>query len=650
VSSAPTLPHLEKKDDNYRVTRMAKVMTMAHILRRHDRQDKRELGERAVALFRRHGELDEEVIRNVVAMTTSSSNGLLSPSAAAQADLEWTAKDANHYGGAEIKEGGAEQPFEEVAAQLDEVPPYGDTKGPYQGDMFAANEDQAALLRGLLVRSTNSVPPRYGAGTPWTDNRVPYCFAKDTPQGVIDSVEYAVEQFRQAVPCIQMVDVGRSPTEGCRESPAVYITSADTGCWSYVGMISDWMYQGLNLQSPGCDSIGTAMHELLHSLGQAHEQSRPDRGDYVSVNYDKVEEGMEGNFDIDTFGDRERPYDMLSIMHYETDAFSIDGSSTITAKDAAYGLYTNDSALFYKYKFGNRIGMTQMDANQLADQYSCEASQLVDEGPCTDVDNTDGTKWADSYNQDCNFYRGLDQGCTGYISSSYCCGCGGGIQLQTWMPHDKAVKLDASPPPPSPPPPSPPSPPPPDWTKGCSLKVDIASSPTCNAWKSYGYCSVASYYYNFVLYHCDRTCSEVPTNKYTNCDSLAAAGFCKYYFTDGEKVDEGCPDSCHSYNRADRGDSDCPEYEGKRRKQGKRSMHEVKKGSNVQRTVLQPRNANELEPEPMAAVRTYAPEPRRAKGEDPPTPDPPGEPGWMHVSAGRVPVSAGSRGSNFTAS
>ena len=58
------------------------------------------------------------------------------------------------------------------------------------------------------------------------------------------------------------------------------ITSAQTGCWSYVGLILNGR-QELNLQpgNPGCLNgySGTAEHEMLHALGTFHEQSRPDR-------------------------------------------------------------------------------------------------------------------------------------------------------------------------------------------------------------------------------------------------------------------------------------------------------------------------------------------------------------------------------------
>ena len=69
------------------------------------------------------------------------------------------------------------------------------------------------------------------------------------------------------------------------ETNYVAITSANTGCWSYVGLISRGR-QELNLQPgiPGClvSSPGIAEHEMLHSLGTWHEQSRPDRLDDIS--------------------------------------------------------------------------------------------------------------------------------------------------------------------------------------------------------------------------------------------------------------------------------------------------------------------------------------------------------------------------------
>ena len=103
------------------------------------------------------------------------------------------------------------------------------------------------------------------------------------------------------------------------------------GCASFVGRLGG--KQDISLSSIGCLTRSTIKHEIIHSLGYYHEQSRPDRDNFVKINFANVNPGHKYNFDwtqnTETFG---VAYDGRSIMHYGYKDFSKNGLPTIEAK------------------------------------------------------------------------------------------------------------------------------------------------------------------------------------------------------------------------------------------------------------------------------------------------------------------------------
>ncbi|XP_067304857.1 meprin A subunit beta-like isoform X2 [Pseudorasbora parva] len=136
------------------------------------------------------------------------------------------------------------------------------------------------------------------------------------------------------------------------------------GCWSYIGRASPGG-QPLSIGN-GCGIKGIVEHEFLHALGFLHEQSRYDRDDYVTINFQNIIKGDEYNFE--KYGEnlttiQGTPYDYYSVMHYDKNAFSNGNGSTIITKRPEF-----------QDVIGQRLDISEYDAIELNKLYKCNSS------------------------------------------------------------------------------------------------------------------------------------------------------------------------------------------------------------------------------------------------------------------------------------
>lgn len=128
------------------------------------------------------------------------------------------------------------------------------------------------------------------------------------------------------------------------------------GCFSAVGFGN--RKQQLSL-AQGCLRKGIIIHEFLHALGLWHEQSRPDRDQYVDVFWQNMSPSMKHNFNKQTnartLGFK---YDYDSLMHYGKYGFSINGKPTLLPKDRSKNI-------------GQRKGMSTTDIGKINKLYNC---------------------------------------------------------------------------------------------------------------------------------------------------------------------------------------------------------------------------------------------------------------------------------------
>ena len=186
--------------------------------------------------------------------------------------------------------------------------PYGRLE---EGDLLRSpEEDRSAVTSDLL----------------WDNRRYSFEITSSVSRSAVE----AGIQFWRDNTCIQFEEVSSSSSV-----PRVLFV-AESGCWSMLGCTAKHASsrtQKLSLGS-GCTGLGTVTHEIAHSLGFYHEQSRADRDNYVAILWDNINNDAKNNFQrVDTTEDHGVPYDLGSIMHYGTYHFSNNGKPTILTLD-----------------------------------------------------------------------------------------------------------------------------------------------------------------------------------------------------------------------------------------------------------------------------------------------------------------------------
>jgi hypothetical protein len=126
--------------------------------------------------------------------------------------------------------------------------------------------------------------------------------------------------------------------------------------YSYVGRVGGVQEMGIfNWEVPAIIA-----HEIKHALGWVHEQSRPDRDEYVQIHWANINAGYTRNFDIHASAWNGGPYSFSSIMHYGAYDFSSNGLPTISVRPG----YESQAA-----ELGQRWRITDGDLSRVVGVY-----------------------------------------------------------------------------------------------------------------------------------------------------------------------------------------------------------------------------------------------------------------------------------------
>ena len=251
----------------------------------------------------------------------------------------------------------------------------GDLKIPVE--MIMAHYNLSSIPEGMEIlgndsvnaseANSNQIRSKRAAGSNinlWPNRIVRYRISSSIASSAASNIRTAIARYQSST-CLRFIS-----TSGAGDY--IDFVSASSGCFSdSIGRKGG--RQVINLQNPGCTSVGTIIHEIGHAIGFWHEQSRPDRDQYVDIHWNYIISGKSHNFLKRSFSEVDYQgsgYDYGSIMHYGRNFFSRNNC----VGNTCYTITVNNPTEYHRQgnpTLGNRVALSTQDIFQVKRLYSC---------------------------------------------------------------------------------------------------------------------------------------------------------------------------------------------------------------------------------------------------------------------------------------
>jgi len=239
--------------------------------------------------------------------------------------------------------------FDEEKGIYDDSTPYYEAHGAAD-DLFEGDIE--------LDSERNAI---YYSSQKWPHGLIPYMIDSGYPAVVKTRIEDAMDEIMHNVNTPGSTDcIHFKPRTS--ESNYIYVVANGNSCSSKVGR---WGHGRQNVSiGHGCEHRGIIMHELMHAMGFWHEQSRPDRDQFVTINLNNVATSHRHNYGLHSHSDTlNTQYDYGSVMHYNAYEFAVDRNVPV--------IMPKNHQIPEGVRMGQRLQYSQNDVRKIQRLYSC---------------------------------------------------------------------------------------------------------------------------------------------------------------------------------------------------------------------------------------------------------------------------------------
>ncbi|KAI3389848.1 hypothetical protein SNEBB_002988 [Seison nebaliae] len=212
-----------------------------------------------------------------------------------------------------------------------------------------------------LYTSSGSNPSR------WPRNTVPYYISDGFSSSMLQRISASIHEWN-TLTCLKLVPYNSAQHDhtikGLMRFNQDYSRCAAAVGYLYRAGVHQIPYVHDIYIGPQC-SFGSVVHEIGHIIGLVHVQSRPDRDEHVSINFNNIQGDMQYNFNkyYPARVETKTAYDLNSVMHYGPYAFSYNGGRTISSKISTLA-----------FLMGQRYGLSYYDRKTISEGYGCASN------------------------------------------------------------------------------------------------------------------------------------------------------------------------------------------------------------------------------------------------------------------------------------